>query len=76
MQQFCAGRGLGIAGAQPPRNRAGIAFEQVVRLGRRQPVPFLGDADRHHVELLAIDRLENRSGGEQRNLVLAAAPAK
>jgi hypothetical protein len=33
----------------------------------------LGDADGDHVKLPAIDRLENRSGGQKRDFVLAAA---
>ena len=76
MQQFGARRGCGIAGAQPAGYGAGIAFQQVVRIARRQPAAILGDADGHHVEFSAIDRLQDRSRREQRDFVLAAAPAK
>ncbi len=42
----------------------------------REPAAFLGDADGHDFILLLIDCVENRRSGEQRDFVLAAAPAK
>jgi hypothetical protein len=52
------------------------ALQQPLRSRRGQPMPGLVDANRHHLELPAINRLQNRSRREQRNLMLAAPPAK
>ena len=52
------------------------AFEQAVRIAGGEPAALLGDADRHHIELAAVDGVEDGGGGEQRDLMLAAAPAK
>src|ERR1700723_1042949 len=72
LQELGSGGGVGIAGTQ--RARDGIAaFEQAVRVARAEPAAFFCDADGHHVEFLAIDCLENRSGREQRDFVLTAA---
>ena len=51
-------------------------FSRPVRVRGRQPAALLGDADGRYVELLAIDRPQNRCRRQQRNLMLAAAPAK
>ena len=40
------------------------------------PAAFLGDADRDDIELRFIDCVEDRSGGEQRDLMLTAATAE
>ena len=40
VQQLCAGRGFGIAGAQPPRDCAAVAFQQA-RAHRRRPASGL-----------------------------------
>ncbi len=76
VQQLGAGRRFRVARAQSPCDRAAFAVEQAVRIARAKPAAFFGDADGHHIELLAIDRLQNRSRREQRDLMLAAAPAK
>ena len=76
VQKLRSGSGLRIARAQPPRPRACIAFQKVLRFARRQPVPFLGDADRHHLKLPPIDRLQYRRRREQRHLMLPAPPPK
>ena len=61
---------------QPPGYIRPIALQQPLRRAGGQPVPGLVDADGHHVELLPIDGLQNRSRRQERNLMLAAAPAK
>ena len=58
------------------RRSRSIARQQVLRSPGDEPVPGLVDADGHHVKFPAINRLQNRSGRQQRNLMLAAAPAK
>jgi hypothetical protein len=55
----------------PPR-----PLQQPLRRTRGQPMTGLVDADRHHLELPPVNRLQNRSRREQRNLMLPAPPAK
>ena len=76
VEELCSGRGFGVAGAQPPRHCADVAVEQVVGVCRGQPAALFGDADRSDVESVAVNGPQNRRSREQRNLVLAAAPAK
>ena len=76
MEELRTRRGFGVAGAQPPRNRADVALEQMIGICRGQPAALPGDTDGGYVELVAIDGPENRCGREQRDLMLAAAPAK
>ena len=75
-RSFAPGRGFGVAGAQPPRSRAHVAVEQLVGVCRGQPAALPGDADGGYVELVAVDGPQNRCGRQQRDLMLAAAPAK
>jgi hypothetical protein len=77
VQQLRARRGFGIAGAQPPRHRAGVAVEQMVaRPPAASQRPSLVMPMGGYVELVAIDGPQNRGGRQQRDLMLAAAPAK
>src|SRR5271157_925017 len=53
-----------------------MAFQQALGVRGRDPSSLLGDADGHDVVLLLINRFQDRGRRQQRNLVLAAAPAK
>ena len=55
----------------PPR-----PLQQPLRRTRGQPMTGLVDADRHHLELPPVNRFQNRSRREQRNLMLPAPSAK
>ena len=59
-----------------PRLENQLALQQILRVSRRQPAPILGDADGHDFIFVFVDGVENRRSREQRNLMLAAAPAK
>ncbi len=48
----------------------------MVGVCRGQPAALPGDADGGYVELVAVDGPQNRCGRQQRDLMLAAAPAK
>src|SRR5262249_26523630 len=54
----------------------GFAPQEALGMRRRQPSPFLGDADRHYFIFVFIDGLEDGGRGKQRDLMLATAPAK
>jgi hypothetical protein len=76
MQKLGAGRRFGISRPQAPRDGTAVALEQTVRIPRAQPAALLGNTDRHHVEFLAINCLQDGSCREQRNVMLTAAPTK
>jgi len=76
VEELGARRGFRVAGAQPSRNRADVALEQMAGICRGQPATLPGDANGGYVELVAIDGPENRRGRQQRDLMLTAAPAE
>ncbi len=67
---------FGIAGAQVARLEHELAGQQIFGVLGREPASIFGDADGHDVILFFVDCVENRGGGEQRNFMLAAAPAE
>src|ERR1035441_10928549 len=53
-----------------------VATQQALCVGRSAPSPFLGDTDGHNVVFLLIDGVQDRGRRQQRDFMLAAAPAK
>src|ERR1022692_3139528 len=53
-----------------------VATQQALCVGRSDPSPFLGDTDGHNVVFLLIDGVQDRGRRQQRDFMLAAAPAK
>ena len=67
-----------IAGAQVfvVRSRRELALDQRSACEIGEPASLLGDADGNDLVLAAVDGLHDRCGGQQRDFMLAAAPAK
>ena len=53
-----------------------LASEQAFGIDGGQPTTVFGDTDGDDLVLILIDGFENRSGGKQRDFVLAAAAAE
>ncbi len=64
------------AGLQLQRRTCSLTRQQMIRSLSADPMPLLGYPDGHNLILLPVDRLQNRSRGQQRNLMLPAFPAK
>jgi hypothetical protein len=69
-----AGGGFAGAGEQGREGRA--AVEEACGLQAAVPMALLVDGDGDDFEALAVDGLEDRVGGEQRDLMLAGAAAE
>jgi hypothetical protein len=55
---------------------SGIARQEKVGIARAHPSPILGNPHRDYLKPLSVNCLQNRSRGEQRNLVLSRPPTK
>src|ERR1035437_10430553 len=77
-QDCSGGGGLRIAGSQMTRlgGFCQVAAQQALGVGRSYPSPFLGDTDGHNVVFLLIDGVQDRGCRQQRDFMLATAPAK
>ena len=71
-----AGGGLGIAGAQMLRLGLGLATQQVLGMKIGEPAALLGDADGNDIVLFGVDCFEDGCRRQQRDFMLAAAPAE
>ena len=69
---------FGIAGAQMTRlGRLGTAaLQQPLGVSGCDPAAFLGDADGNDFVLVLVDCVQHRGRRQQRDFVLAAAPAE
>jgi len=70
------GRRGRVAGTELLRGRGGFAGEQALGVRGGNPLSLLGDTDGNNVEFGAIDGLQDGGGGEERDFMFAAAPAK